>query len=136
MNEFICTGRLTRDLEVRQVGEDGKVANFTIAVDGRKDKNGNRHTNFFDCTVWNGLADTMAKYCHKGDKVLIRGEVNIVEYESKTLHNDNGQPVKLRACRVNVSSVEFLNTKSSNSDVSTSDSNEADNTTDDGDFPF
>lgn len=135
MNEFICTGRLTKDIEVREIGNgDNKVANFTVAVDGRKDKNGNKRTDFFDCTAWNGMANTLAKYCHKGDKVLIRGEINIVDYESKNIHDDNGRPVRLKAAKVNVNSVEFLNTKGT---VNTSAKNENESSDeDDGDFPF
>ena len=139
MNEFVFTGRLVRDVELRTFGEN-RVTNFTVACDGRKNKDGTRTTDFFDCTAWNGLADTLSKYCNKGDKLLIRGEVHIHEHESATAKDKNGNPLKLRSPRINVNSVEFIGSRSGgngNKTANTQSSNSySPSEDDDGDLPF
>lgn len=139
MNEFVFTGRIVRDIELRTFGEN-RVINFTVACDGRKNKDGTRATDFFDCTAWNGLADTLSRYCNKGDKLLIRGEVHINVYESTTAKDKNGNPLKLRSPRINVNSVEFIGSRSNNSDNKTSNAQNSNSYSpsedDDGDLPF
>lgn len=133
MNEFICTGRLTKDIELRSVG-DNTVANFTIACDRRKDKDGNRKADFFECVAWNGLAGTLEKYCHKGDRILIRGEINFNDYESNKFKDENGNPAKMRNTRINVNNVEFLGSKGATKNTSNDENYEE--VEDGGDLPF
>lgn len=135
MNEFIFTGRLTKDIEIREVGEN-KVANFTVACDRRKDKDGNRKTDFFECVAWNGLAETLEKYCHKGDKILVRGEINFNEYDSTKFKDENGNPARIRNMRVNTNIVEFLSTKSSTTSNSSNEDTSSHAEENDDDFPF
>lgn len=73
MNLIAISGRLTRDVEMKTLPSGQLVGKFGVAVDGAKDKNGNRHTDFFNCQAWGGTADTLAKYLHKGDPIEIVG---------------------------------------------------------------
>ena len=78
LNSVNLQGRLTKDPEITQgQGEGGyKSARFSLAVDRGKDKNGNeRPTSFVSCVTYGGRADVMQKYVHKGDMVIVSGEL-------------------------------------------------------------
>lgn len=80
MNKIHIIGRLTADPEQRTV-RDLVCTSFTVACDSRrKDKDGNKITNFFRCTAWRGLGETCAKYMHKGDRTYVIGEVSLSNY--------------------------------------------------------
>lgn len=66
-------GRLTADPAQKDV--NGAVCTtFTVAEDTRrKDKDGNRITNFWRTTVWRTMGENAAKYLHKGDQVYVLG---------------------------------------------------------------
>lgn len=84
MNLWIGEGRLVRDPELKVVGGGTEVCNITIAVDrGRKDKNGNKQTDFIDCTAFGKTAAFVEKYFHKGDGALVRGRFQSDKYEGK-----------------------------------------------------
>lgn len=84
MNNIIITGRLTKDVELRNISETTKVGRFGVAVAARPDKNGEKHVDFFNCQAWNGTADAIAKYLHKGDPVEIMGEMRSATKDDKT----------------------------------------------------
>ena len=77
-NKVILIGRLTRDPELKTIGETS-VAKFSLAV-GSSYKKGNEkveETSFFECEVWGKLADVLGQYATKGkkaSKVKIRVE--------------------------------------------------------------
>lgn len=84
MNVWIGEGRLVRDPELKVVGGGTEICNFTLAVDrGRKDKNGNKQTDFIDCTAFGQSAAFVNKYFHKGDGALVRGRFQSEKYEGK-----------------------------------------------------
>lgn len=64
------------------------VLNFRVAVDDgfKKDKDGNKvGTEFYECAVWRGAAETIAKYGAKGRVIAIAGTVHTREwYDQKT----------------------------------------------------
>ena len=80
-------GRLTADPVQKDVN-GATCTTFTVAEDTRrKDKDGNKVTNFWRVTAWRGLGDTVAKYLHKGNQVYVVGnEVLVNTYTDK-----NGQ---------------------------------------------
>lgn len=73
MNNICISGRLTRDVEIKTF-DGGKVGNFCVAVNGRRGKDG-ENVDFFNCQAWNGTAEVIAKYLHKGDPIEIMGEM-------------------------------------------------------------
>ena len=84
LNHITIMGRMTRDPELRHTNSGIAVASFTIAVeDDFKDKDGNKKTIFIDCTVWRGLAETVAKYFAKGRMAIISGKLDIREWTDK-----------------------------------------------------
>ena len=71
-------GRLTADPVQKDV--NGAVCTtFTVAEDTRrKDKEGNKITNFWRVTAWRALGETAAKYLHKGDRTNVVGNEVLV----------------------------------------------------------
>ncbi|MBP3649129.1 MAG: single-stranded DNA-binding protein [Clostridia bacterium] len=79
MNKLTIIGNLTRDPELRQVGEDKTVCNLTVAVNGR---GRDSHPTYFRVSVWNGLGETCEQYLRKGSKVAVTGRVDVSTYQS------------------------------------------------------
>ena len=71
MNKVILMGRLTRDPELKATSSGKSYANFTVACDYGKDREGNRLTNFIPCSCWDKRAEAIAKYFTKGQRILI-----------------------------------------------------------------
>ena len=127
-NKVFLIGNLTRDPELTQTSSGISVCRFDIAV-GRdyKDVNGNRETDFFRCTAWRGLGETIGRYCKKGNKVCVVGSVQLREYE-----DNNG--VKRNAVDIIVNDVEFLTPKASGEEAPKKPTLTP--MDDDGDIPF
>lgn len=78
MNSIITMGRLTAAPEVRTSQSGKAVASFTVAVDRRtKDK----QTDFFRCVAFDKTADNIERFFNKGDKILLRGSMQMDQYE-------------------------------------------------------
>lgn len=76
LNQIIIAGRLTHEPETKELEDNRKVTYITVAVPrSYKNINGEYETDFIDCTLWNGIAETTAEYCHKGDIVGIKGRL-------------------------------------------------------------
>jgi single-strand DNA-binding protein len=106
MNKFYGIGNLTKDVELRKVGNTN-VATFTLAV-ARDFKNsqGQKDTDFIPCQAWGKLGENIAKFTSKGSKIAVEGRLQVRPYE-----DSNGN--KRTATEVICSQVEFLSTKQS-----------------------
>lgn len=86
-------GRLTGDPELRFTPSGTGVANFTVAANARYfDKNSNewknKPTTFWRCAAWNQgdkqrLGENVVDALKKGDSVIVRGEIESREYETR-----------------------------------------------------
>ena len=104
MNRVEIIGRLVRDVETTQL-KGYLLSKFTIAVDRRyKDENGDKITDFFNCSCWRNLAENIDKYCHKGSKVYIAGEL-----QNRCWENEKGK--KQYFTEILVNECEFLDGK-------------------------
>lgn len=86
-NRVILQGNLTRDPEIRSAGADNKVANFGIAVNRRwKDSAGQpqEDVTFVDCTAWGKRGEAIGQYFHKGEPILVEGELRMDQWDDKT----------------------------------------------------
>ena len=102
MNKVFLIGNLTRDPEIRETPSGVSVCRFSIAVQRPySGQDGERQTDFFDCTAWRGLGETIARYTKKGKKVAVTGSIQLRNYE------DN-QGVKRTAVDIIAQDVEFL----------------------------
>lgn len=82
MNNFMCVGRIVADPELKELENGKKVSTVTVAVPrSYKNSDGEYETDFFDCTLWNDLANSTCEYCQKGDTIGIRGRLETRVYE-------------------------------------------------------
>lgn len=108
MNKFIAKGNLTRDIELKDIGNDKKVANFSIAVRrDYKNQSGEYETDFFNCSAFGNTANFIQKYFNKGSQMLLIGHLQNNQWET-----DSGE--KRTATNVIVESVEFCGSKQQN----------------------
>lgn len=78
LNRAEFSGRLVKDVEIRTIGEGEKkfsAASFTLAV-GRKPKKDDKgnwvnETDFVNFVCTGSEAENVAKYCQKGDEVIV-----------------------------------------------------------------
>ena len=104
MNRVWLIGNLTRDPELSETNSGISVCRISIAVNRRRTGDGEPQTDFFNVTAWRGLADNVAKYCKKGNKIAVTGSIQIRQYEA----NDG---TKRTAVDVVAEDVEFLTPK-------------------------
>ena len=79
MNKVVLVGRLTKDPELRfAAGSGSAVCRFTVAVNRQFKKD---ETDFINCTLWRGIAESTAEYCKKGDLVGIKGRIQTSNYQ-------------------------------------------------------
>jgi single-strand DNA-binding protein len=81
MNSCNFTGRLTKDPELKTTQSDKKYIRFCLAVDGIKDKDGNKTADFVDCIAWNKSAEIIAQYARKGSKLGVSGRYHTTTYD-------------------------------------------------------
>lgn len=96
MNSVNLVGRFTKEPESRKTNNGSTSLPFCIAVDRN---NKNHDTDFIDCQAWNKQAEFITQYFHKGDPIMITGELQTRTYEK------DGRKVKVT--EVNVLSVGF-----------------------------
>ena len=97
MNKLILTGRLTKDPEVKAIGDNNMVAKFTIAVNRNyKDKDGNRPADFIPCEAFGKTAEFISNYITKGRLVEVDGEMRVDQYQ-----NEEGENRTFTKCHVN-----------------------------------
>lgn len=85
-NKVILMGNLTRDPELRQTQSGASVIGAGLAVnesytaqDGSKRDN----TTFVELSAFGKTAETIAKYFHKGDPILIDGRLRQESWTDK-----------------------------------------------------
>lgn len=104
MNKSILTGRLTADPELTETTSGVSLCRFSIAVQRDYKTDGEYKTDFFEVTAWRELAETVARYSKKGDKVLVEGSIQPRQYE------DN-KGAKHKTVDIIAQKVEFLTPK-------------------------
>ena len=105
MNKCIIIGRMTKDAEIYTTSGGIRLTRFSIAVTrDYADSNGDKQTDFFNCTAWRGLAEAIVKYVRKGDRIAIVGELQNRSYEDKA-------GVKRTVTEILVQEAEFLGNK-------------------------
>lgn len=85
VNTATVSGRLTRDPELRTTTNGTAVCNLGIACSrSRKGDDGSytEETSFFDCVVWSGFGELVARKCQKGDLVTVSGRLQQRSWEA------------------------------------------------------
>ena len=90
LNQVILVGRLVRNPELQVTDSGKKRSSITLAVSrGYKNLNGEYDTDFFDCTLWTGIAENTHEYCKSGDVIGVKGRL-----QTWMLENDDGTKTK------------------------------------------
>lgn len=109
MNKVFLIGNLTREPELTETNSGIKVCRFGLAVSRKyENSDGERQTDFFNCVAWRNLAETIARYTHKGNKVAVSGSIELRNYE-------DSQGVKRTAVDIVASDIEFLTPRTADS---------------------
>lgn len=77
MNVVTLIGNLATDVDLRELEEDRKVANFVIAVD----RAGREGADFFRVAVWNRQAELCHQFLAKGRLVGVDGRLRSRSWE-------------------------------------------------------
>lgn len=100
MNIVAITGRITKDLELKQAGQT-QVINFSMAVENPYKKD---DASFFEIVAFGKTAELLNAYCGKGSKIGVDGTLKQDRFTDK--EGNNRSVVRITANRI-----EFLDTK-------------------------
>lgn len=108
LNQVVLVGRLVRDPEL-QTTETGKTrSSVTLAVSrGYKNLEGIYDTDFFDCTLWAGIAENTSEYCKSGDVIGVKGRL-------QTWINENEDGTKSKKMEIIAEKVTFISSSKNN----------------------
>lgn len=83
LNQVVLVGRLTSDLEVKELEGGKKETTMTLAIPrSYKNLDGEYETDFITCRLWNNIAENTAEYCKKGDIVGVKGRLQSIVEEN------------------------------------------------------
>ena len=76
LNKSVIGGNLTQDVELKQTTNGIYVARASVAVHRKRAKQGEaQKTDFIECVFWRHSAEFLSRYAHKGDNVVVCGEL-------------------------------------------------------------
>lgn len=109
MNKVILTGRFTRDPEARMTQGSLEISRFSLACQSEfVSRDGERNTEFINCVAFNRTAQTINRYCKKGQMILAQGRIRNGSYDAQ-------DGTKRYTTEVVVDTFEFLGNKSDGS---------------------
>ena len=84
MLTMTIAGNVGKDAVLRNTQGGDPVLGFPIAIDGGKDKNGNkRDSTWVQCNVWGKRAESLNSHITKGTKLVVSGRPGVDVYEGK-----------------------------------------------------
>ncbi|MBQ2873363.1 MAG: single-stranded DNA-binding protein [Bacilli bacterium] len=107
LNQVILVGRLVRTPELILTESGKKKSLITLAVSrSYKNQNGEYDTDFLDCTLWTGVAESTSEYCKTGDVIGVKGRL-----QTRLLESEEG--IKYKKVEVIADRVTFLSSSKS-----------------------
>lgn len=105
LNQIVIVGRLVKDPVINETQDGKRLSNITLAVQ-RSFKNieGQYETDFIDCVLWKGIAESTAAYCGKGSMIGVKGRLMTSLYK-------NNDGVTCKNVEVVAEKVSFLSGK-------------------------
>lgn len=95
-NVCVFTGNLTRDPEMTKLHGNKEKCKFRLAVNGRGES-----TMFISVNAWDAQADVCMRFLKKGARVLVRGRLDIRDFE-------NSENKKVTVTELNLDEIQFL----------------------------
>lgn len=108
-NKVLLMGNLTRDVDLKQIGNGQSVANIGLAVNRRykTSAGGERdETTFVDCEAWGRTAEVMQQYLSKGRPVFIEGRLKLDTWKDSNTGENRSKH------KIVVESFQFIDSKS------------------------
>ena len=110
LNKVIIMGRMTSDIEIKEVGKTA-IGHFTVAVDrDYKNAGGEHDTDFIRCVAFNKTADFVDDYFGKGRMIAVIGRLQTGRYTEDNVTHFTTDVI--------VDSVSFTGEKSADDDKS------------------
>ena len=118
MNNCTFIGNITKDIELRYA-QEGKmaIARFNVALNRDFKKNGESSADFINCIAFGKTAEFIDKYFSRGKKIGMIAHVQTGNYKNK-----EGNTVYTTDFVVD--KVEFVESKSANTEVRRTDDND------------
>jgi single-strand DNA-binding protein len=134
VNKVILIGNVGREPNIRYYERDQAVASLTLATTerGYTLPNGTQvpdRTEWHNLVFWRGLAKTVEKYVHKGDKLYVEGSLR-----SRSYDDQNG--VKRTVVEIYVDNMEMLSRPQQVTTTQTNAQPTVQQSTMDGQVPF
>lgn len=104
MNSIIIDGRLTKDLELKTLGNDKSVTTLSIA--NNEGFGDNKKVCYIEAEVWNKVAENCCKYLKKGSMIAVKGVLALDSWQDKDGNTRSKHKIKF-------AQVEFKTSKSS-----------------------
>lgn len=84
MNVVCITGRVVKDAEIKNSGDNFSVANVTLAVQRDfPDKSGKFGVDYIECVIFGKTVEFAEKYCKKGVKFEVLGKLRQDRWQTK-----------------------------------------------------
>jgi len=111
-NRVVLGGRISTDLELKEVKENNKILNFSIAnnLNATGENRGSKVGHFFRCEAWGKTAELIAQHFQKGDAIMLDGSLHWSSWQ----HKETGE--KRETIRLRVENFFFPEPASRNKD--------------------
>lgn len=130
LNKVMLIGNVGKEPDVRYLDNGVAVASLTLATTerGYRLQNGTdvpERTEWHNIVLWRGLAETVEKYVHKGDKLFVEGKIRSRSYDDQNgvkryiteIFADNMEMLSLRSQANQASSLSASSSQSASAQV-------------------
>ena len=105
VNSVILTGRLTKNLELRQTSTGKSMTYFNLAVNRNfKNEQGEQTADFINCVAFGKQAENMARFLTQGSLIAVEGRIS-----TRNFQGNDGKTVYVT--EVVVGNVTFVESK-------------------------
>ena len=104
-NKAIIGGRLTSAPELKTTQSGTSVTSFTVAVNRKKNKDGDQQSDFINCVAFRERAEFVCRFFGKGSSICVVGEIQTRKWQD---NNGNNRT----ATELVVNEVTFVDSKS------------------------
>lgn len=100
MNKVSLIGRVTREVRIKNYGEDGRYVNINLAVEDYDRDRKEKITNFIDLIAWSYRADFISQYVSKGDLIAIDGTIRVNSFCNDEGNKKYSTKVEIKDCKI------------------------------------
>lgn len=84
INNVVLTGRLTKNIDLRQTSTGKVMTYFTLAVNRNfKNEQGEQTADFISCVAFEKQAENMARYLTQGSLIGVEGRISTRNFQGK-----------------------------------------------------